>query len=41
MGAILSSDQKGVVKMHLDRALNEFPRDRDIIEEARRLRSLL
>jgi len=41
MGAVLSHDQKGVVRSHIDGALRTFPRDRDIIEQARRLGSLI
>lgn len=41
MGAILSPDQQSTVRSHLDRAIASFPRDSDIIEDARRLRGLL
>ena len=37
MGAVLSPEQRSVVRSHLDRAVETFPRDRDIREHVVRL----
>jgi hypothetical protein len=40
-GAVLSHDQRGIIRSHLDRASIEFARDKDLTSAARRLRRLL
>lgn len=41
VGAVLSPDQRQTIRLHVDRALNEFPNDPDMRDQAMQLRRAL